>query len=119
MDGKVIVDEILEFLANKPKDMFCLGKFSCSNSLFSSAHSRPVLIKLSTAWDHKLILLCKSKLHDLHISRLFLRGDDCPDHRLHQKKSKSTGMDHSDMKWSHLMHTDIIIPKQLYMSLFY
>ena len=95
VDGKVVVDEILEFLANKPipiKDMFRLGKFSHSSTLSSSARPRPILIKLSTAWDRKLILLQKSKLRDFHISRLFLREDVSPDHRLRQRKSKSTAL---------------------------
>ena len=57
--AKSDVNELLEFLARKPvliKDMFRLGKNPRSHDL-ASARPRPVLIKLSTAWNRKLVLL--------------------------------------------------------------
>ena len=40
LDAKVVVDEVLEFLARKPiviKDTFRLGKYTRSTGIFSSA----------------------------------------------------------------------------------
>ena len=70
------MDEVFEFLSGKQlhiKDMFRLGRLKKSQS--SSSPPRPLLIKLCTAWDRKLILLRKSKLRDIRIKRLFLRED--------------------------------------------
>ena len=88
VDTKESVDEMLEFLAGKlviVKDMFRLGKYDSSGGARSSNQPRPVLIKLTTPWDRKLILLRKSNLQNFKVSRLFLREDLPPDHRLHAK----------------------------------
>ena len=77
------IDEVLEFLAGKQvtvNDVFRLGKFSASSN-----RPRPVLIKLATAWDRKVILLRKRDLKDFKTSRLFLREDVPPDHKLRQR----------------------------------
>ena len=96
LDAKEVVDEVLEFLAKKPiviRDMFRLGKYTRHTSISSSARPRPILVKLSSAWDRKLLLLRKSNLRDFRIGRLFLREDVPPDHKLRQRKSKSCPMD--------------------------
>ena len=49
---------MLEFLAGKlviVKDMFRLGKYDSSGGARGSNRPRPVLIKLTTPWDRKLI----------------------------------------------------------------
>ena len=77
------MDEIFEFLFDKfiqIKDMFHLGKFIFQTTTSSRPH--PVLIKLYTAWDWKLVLLHKSSLNDFHIKILFLREDVPPEHIL-------------------------------------
>ena len=61
--------------------VFRLGKYSAS----SSKRPWPILIKLATAWDHKIILLQKCILRDNETHRLFLREDVAPDHRFRQK----------------------------------
>ena len=48
---------------------------------------RPILVKLSTAWDCKLALSRRVKLKEFHIKRLFLREDVAPDHRLCHRPS--------------------------------
>ena len=56
IDLRKTVDEIVEFLADRPvqiKDMFRLGKWSST----SSSRPRPVLIKLCAAWDRKILLV--------------------------------------------------------------
>ena len=90
VESKKVVDEILEFLSGKSiqiKDMFRLGKFI---SQTTSSRPRPVLIKLCTAWDRKLVLLRKSSLKDFHIKRLFLREDVPPEHKLRVRKVVSS-----------------------------
>ena len=77
------IDEFLEFLTGKSvniNDVFRLGKFSSSFK-----HPRPILIKLATTWDRKIILLHKRKLRDYKTPRLFLREDVPPNHRFRQK----------------------------------
>ena len=88
VETKKNVDEVLKFLSGKPiqiRDIFRLGKYTEKPS--TSFYSRPVLIKLCTAWDRKLVLLRKSNLRHFHIKRLFLHEDVSPDHRLRQRSS--------------------------------
>ena len=87
VESKKVVDKILEFLSGKSiqiKDMFRLGKFISQTT--SSSRPRPVLIKLCTACDRKLVLLSKSSLEDFHIKNLFLREDVPPEHKLRVRK---------------------------------
>ena len=89
IDLKKTVNEILEFLADRPvqiKDMFRLGKWSST----SRSRPRPVLIKLCAAWDRKILLVQKRKLQQFRLKGLFLRADVPPEHRLHQGSSKSS-----------------------------
>ena len=89
IDLKKTVDEILEFLADRPvqiKDLFRLGKWSST----SSSRPRPVLIKLCAAWDRKILLVQKRKLQQFRLKGLFLRADVPPEHRLRQGSSKSS-----------------------------
>ena len=84
LELKSDIDELIEYLIGKSvniNDVFRLGKFSAS----SSKRPRPVLIKLATAWDRKIILLNKRKLRDYKTSRLFIREDVPPQHRFRQK----------------------------------
>ena len=88
VDSKQVVDEMLEFLAGKQihiKDMFRLGRFRKPQP--SALPPRPILVKLSTAWDRKLVLSRRVKLKEFHIKRLFLREDVAPDHRLRRRPS--------------------------------
>ena len=91
----MLVDEVLEFLSEKHipiKDVFCLGKYV---QLSASSHPRPILIKLCTAWDRKLVLLHKTSLKNFRIKSLFLREDVSPDHKLHSRKPKPSVESHS------------------------
>ena len=89
VESKASVDEVLEFLTGKPipiSDMFRLGKYVKEPS--SLTRPRPVLIKLCTAWDRKLILLQKRNLLHFIIKRLFMREDVPPEHSLRQNRSR-------------------------------
>ena len=88
VDTKQIVDEMLKFLAGKQihiKDMFRLGQFR--KPQISALPPHPIPVKLSTAWDSKLVLSRTVKLKEFHIKRLFLREDVAPDHRLYCRPS--------------------------------
>ena len=93
VDTKESVDEMLEFLAGKPvlvKDLFRLGKYVPSADPQNSSHRpRPVLIKLTTPWERRLILLRKSNLRNYAIPRLFVREDVAPEHK--EVTSSTTG----------------------------
>ena len=84
-DLKKTVDEIFEFLAEKPvqiKDLFRLGKRNPSPS--PGARPRPVLIKVCATWDRRVLLLRKKNLQQFRLKDLFLRADVPPEHRLCQ-----------------------------------
>ena len=96
VESKKVVDEILELLSGKPieiKDMFRLGKYVQPTT--SSSRPRPILIKLCTAWDRKLVLFRKASLREFRIKRLFLREDVSPDHKLRSRKPSPSVESHS------------------------
>ena len=87
IEAKGVVDEMFDFLIGKPvqiKDILRLGRFRSPASPSSRPH--PLLIKLCTVWDRKLLLLRKSNLREFRIKRLFLKEDVAPDHKLRQRK---------------------------------
>ena len=82
IESKEIVDDLLQFLAGKPvqiRDMFRLGKINHSST--AQSRPRPILIKLSMAWDRKLVLLRKRNLKEFRIKHLFVREDLPPELR--------------------------------------
>ena len=94
VETKQSVDEILAFIAGKPvsiKDMFRLGR-SFSSSASTHARPRPVLLKLSTAWDCRVVLFSNRKLKDFRIQHLFLREVLPPDHKVRQWKLRSSAL---------------------------
>ena len=67
IDAKQVVNEMFEFLAGKQihiNDMFLLGRYRKSQP--SSSPPCPILVKLSTAWDRKLVLSHRVKLKEFH-----------------------------------------------------
>ena len=80
MEFKAVVDEIFEFLAGRP--------VAISDIYSHSVHPRSLLVKLSSIWDHKLLLAQKKNLREFRIKRLFLREDVPPKNRLRQKRSR-------------------------------
>ena len=102
VETKKYVDEILAFIAGRPvsiKDLFRLGKLAkpSSPSASISQRPRPVLIKLVTAWDRRVVLFSKRKLKEFRLHHLFLREDLSPDHKVRQWRSepKPTHATHS------------------------
>ncbi len=90
---KSSVDEILQFIVGRPvgiNDLVRLGRPKQQSDGGSSAlRPRPVLIKLSTVWDRRLVLASKRKLKSFRISRLFIREDVSPDQRLNRRRPPS------------------------------
>jgi len=85
VDTRQTVDEVLEFLTGKElaiKDLFRLGRYKKRSGMPQSASPpRPVLIKLTTAWDRRMVLMQKRKLKNFRIPHLFIREDLPPDER--------------------------------------
>ena len=74
-ESKLLVDEILEFLAGKLvqiRDLFRLGKSNRSFPNSSLTRPGPIFIKL-VAWDPKPILLRKCNLKNFKVKNLFVR----------------------------------------------
>ena len=91
LELKSDIDKLLEYLIGKSvkiNDVFRLGKYSAS-----SKRPTPVLIKLETGWDRKIILLNKRKLNEYSTPRLFLREDVPPNQRLRQKVERPSSND--------------------------
>lgn len=66
------VDEVLLFLLKKPadiSDMFRLGRY-CDNKI------RPVLVKLTVAWDKRLILSKRNELKNSGLEGVFIAADE-------------------------------------------
>ncbi len=67
-DTKALVDEILHFVTGRPVSTSDLVRFGRPkrqpDADLSVCRPRPVLIKLTTAWDHWLVLASKCKLKD-------------------------------------------------------
>ena len=77
---KEVVDQLLHYITGKSvlwKDAFCLGrrKSTASTSSMVPPPPRPLLVKLCSEWDKRLILSAKHKLKDYDVQNVFLRED--------------------------------------------
>ena len=92
MDTRKDVESILEFLCGRSvhfNDAFRLSRFKGCDSDHPPC---PLLVKLSNAWDKRLILAAKSNLKDFSTKRLFIRGDLSPETRkLRAQRRKENG----------------------------
>ena len=81
---RALVDEICEYLSGRQvtiRDLFRLGKRAQSGGDHGQARPRPVLVKLSTVWDRRLILISKTKLKDFRLGKIFVHPDLSPEDR--------------------------------------
>jgi hypothetical protein len=63
------VDDILQFLMGRHvdvADLFRVGGRYCEG------RTRPIIVKLRSIWDHRLILGCRYKLKDYQSNRIFI-----------------------------------------------
>ena len=67
------------------KDLFRLGKRPPPGEGSDPARPRQVLVKLTTIWDKRLLLLSKQKLKEFRLSRIFVRPDLSPEERATRK----------------------------------
>ncbi len=86
------VDQLLEFVVGDRvpfKDLFRLGRRPQANESESSStpRPRPILLKLSSTWDRRLIMSNVGKLKEYTIKRLFIREDLPPEARQRRKES--------------------------------
>ena len=91
----MFVDEMFEFLVNKPvviKDLVRIGRSKKGEGAIEDLQ-RPcsLLVKLDSVWDRWLLLASKSKLKQFRVDWLFLREDLPPDvrHRRFSPRSDS------------------------------
>ena len=64
-DLKKSVDQLLVFITGRPvpvNDLFCLGRRPKSSDSGTPSRPRPVLLKLMSSWDHRLIMSAVRKL---------------------------------------------------------
>ena len=71
------------------KDLFLLRKLVRSSGDSGNVRARPVLVKLSSVWDKRLILISKSKLKHFRLSRSFVRPDLSPEERDARKRNSA------------------------------
>ena len=100
---KEVVDQLLHYITGKSvlwKDAFCLGrrKSTASTSSMVPPPPRPLLVKLCSEWDKRLILSAKHKLKDYDVQNVFLREDLPFDVRQSRAKSRQNRL-------SRLSHT--------------
>ena len=79
-DLRQSVDELLTFVVGRPvpiNDLFRLGRLKPPGDSMSSPplRPRPVILKLSSAWDRRLVLSTVRKLKGYAIKRIFIRED--------------------------------------------
>ena len=91
---KESVDELLTFVAGRPvplNDLFRLGRLNKPTSQVASSEAptrpRPVLLKVSSAWDRRLILSTVRKLRDYTLKRIYIREDLSSDERLKRREA--------------------------------
>lgn len=92
IESKCIIDE---FLVNKPvviKDLVRIGRSKKGEGASGDVQRpHPILVKVDSVWDHRLLLASKSKLKQFRVDRLFLREDLPPEvrHRRFSPRSDS------------------------------
>ncbi len=81
---KCSVDELLSFFAGQPigiSDLFRLGRSKKSSSSAPTEGPRPVLLKLSSSWDRRLVVSSVRQLKGFKISNIFIQEDLSPEER--------------------------------------
>lgn len=70
------------------KDLIRIGKFKKNDVSAEQAPSRPrpILLKLASAWDRRLVLSNKFKLKEYDVKGIFIREDLSPEERQLRKE---------------------------------
>lgn len=67
------VEDILQFVLGRNvecSDMFRVG------GKYRAGHTRPIIIKLRSIWDHRLLLASRHKLKDYSSNRIYINADE-------------------------------------------
>ena len=83
-DLKKSIDELLNFLTGRSvplSDLFRLGQRKKSPESSSPIRPRPVLLKLMSSWDRRLIMSTVRKLKGFRLKGIFIREDLSPEDR--------------------------------------
>jgi hypothetical protein len=67
------VDDILQFLLGRHVDVADLFRVG---GRYREGRTRPIIVKLRSIWDHRLILGCRYKLKDYEPNRIFIHPDE-------------------------------------------
>ena len=89
-DFKRKVDELLNFLTGRPvpvKDLYRLDhrKNTSNSSTPTSSRPRPVLLKLMSSWDRRLVLSAVRDFKGYSVKGIFVREDLSPEERLKRR----------------------------------
>ena len=101
LDTRKDVENILVFLCGRAvpfKDAFRLGRFKNHDD---DHPPRPLLVKLSSTWDKRLILAAKRNLKDYRIKRLFIREDLSPEVRKQRAQQRKESSNPRSVSHSH------------------
>ena len=92
------VRRILSFLvpdAPPVKDLFRLGRRKNSNADSSTSEQisrpRPLILKLMSPWDRRLVLSNKYRLKEYEVKGIFIREDLSPEERAKRKLQRQSG----------------------------
>ena len=97
------VQKMLNFLLGRTtvvKDLFRIGRFKKPNAEQSSpSRPRPVILKLSSPWDRRLVLSSRFNLKNYEVKGIFVREDLSPEERKLREQNRiksSFNVDSSD-----------------------
>ena len=90
-DLRQSVDELLTFLVGRSvplNDLFRLGRLKQPDVPMASplARPRPIILKLASAWDRRLVLSAVRELKGYSTKRIFIREDLSPEERQKRKE---------------------------------
>ena len=89
---KKSVDELLSFLVGKSiplRDLFRLGRRKKVSDSVPPGRPRPVLLKLLSTWDRRLVMSAVSKLRGFRVTSMYIREDLSPEER--EKRRERSG----------------------------
>ena len=90
-DLKKSVDELLVFITGRPvpvNDLFRLGRRPKSSDSETPSRPRPVLLKLMSSWDRRLIMSAVRKLKGFRLKGIFVREDLSPEERQRRRDGR-------------------------------
>jgi hypothetical protein len=75
------VDDVLQFVAGRPVDVVDIMRVG---GRYRDGRVRPILVKLKSVWDRRILLMSRRNLKDYNSARIFLYPDEPVDVRRRQ-----------------------------------